>query len=240
MTIALIERGGASRGSHGDAEIAESVAGPGFVLRESERSSPGSTFVMNGVSAGGIGVHPAEEPAGRGRPDTAWSRRVWLSTPALARGSGGRRCGCATHRALLVLAAVDNLRSPLTPGAGAACYNACRNSALRQQHPAGTAPAATAAPPPPGCGRAAHHAFLAGSRRSSIHTAARLGAMEAGRAGRGKVPTQRRRARRHGSWPRRTRRSSQRITARLSAVEVCCAGLGKVRTQGADERDGGG
>src|SRR5690606_16583639 len=71
-------------------------AGPGFALRESERSSPGSTFVMNVVSAGGIRAHPDREAARRGRPDTAWSRRVRLSTPALARGAAGP--GAAVQR----------------------------------------------------------------------------------------------------------------------------------------------
>src|SRR5690606_80284 len=56
-----------SVGSRGAAEGAESVAGPGCVRREPERSSPGSTFVLNVVSAGGIRDHPAAQPAGRGR-----------------------------------------------------------------------------------------------------------------------------------------------------------------------------
>src|SRR5690606_33405338 len=42
-------------------------AGPGCVLRKSERAPPGSTFKMNVVSAGGIHAHPAGERAGRGR-----------------------------------------------------------------------------------------------------------------------------------------------------------------------------
>ncbi len=134
-------------------------------------------FILNVVSAGGIVAHPAAEAAGRGRPDTAWSRRGRLSTPAPARGAAGA-----------------------------------------------------------GCGRAARRALLAGSRRSSTCTAARLGAMEVGGAGRGKVPTQRRTARHRGSWLRRARRSSQRITARPSAVEVCRAGQREVRTQEAGER----
>src|SRR5690606_19511450 len=41
-------------------------AGPGCVLRESERSSPGSMFVLNVVSSGGVPAHPAGESAGRG------------------------------------------------------------------------------------------------------------------------------------------------------------------------------
>src|SRR5690606_7790523 len=53
--------------SRGAAESAEGVAGPGRVLRGAERSSPGSTFKLNVVSAGGIHAHPAGEPAGRGR-----------------------------------------------------------------------------------------------------------------------------------------------------------------------------
>src|SRR5690606_11516672 len=53
--------------SRGAAESAEAVAGPGCVHRESEPSSPGSTFMMNVVSSGGIHAHPAAKPAGRGR-----------------------------------------------------------------------------------------------------------------------------------------------------------------------------
>src|SRR5690606_15782670 len=45
----------------------EVVAGPGFFLRESERSSPGSTFMIVVVSSGGIRDHPAAQPARRGR-----------------------------------------------------------------------------------------------------------------------------------------------------------------------------
>src|SRR5690606_16594239 len=40
--------------------------GPGYVLRVAERSSPGSTFIVNVVSSGGISPHPAAQPAGRG------------------------------------------------------------------------------------------------------------------------------------------------------------------------------
>src|SRR5690606_9153521 len=74
------------------------------------------------------------------------------------------------------------------------CNSAYRNSTLPhqrplQQHLPEQHPAATAPAPPPGCGRAAHRALLAGSRRSPRLDAARLGAMEVGRAGRGKVPT---------------------------------------------------
>src|SRR5690606_2842301 len=54
-------------GSHGDAENAEEVALSGCVLRDAERSSPGSMFVLNVVSSGGIEAPPAGEPAGRGR-----------------------------------------------------------------------------------------------------------------------------------------------------------------------------
>src|SRR5690606_36625857 len=52
------------RGSRG---AAERVAGPWSVLRESEPSSPGSTFIIVVVSSGGISAHPAAERAGRGR-----------------------------------------------------------------------------------------------------------------------------------------------------------------------------
>src|SRR5690606_15651393 len=73
--------------------------------------------------------------------------------------------------------------------------------------PGGGAAAATALAPPPGCGRAARRVLLAGSRQSPQLTAARLGAVEVGRAGRGEAPTERRTTRRHGSCPRRARRS---------------------------------
>src|SRR5690606_1420145 len=53
--------------SRGAAESAEEVAGPGCVHRGAGRSSPGSMFMMNVVSSGGILAHPAGEPAGRGR-----------------------------------------------------------------------------------------------------------------------------------------------------------------------------
>src|SRR5690606_9164067 len=53
--------------SRGAAESAEEVAGPGCVRRGAERSSPGSTFVLNVVSSGGIPAQPAAEGAGRGR-----------------------------------------------------------------------------------------------------------------------------------------------------------------------------
>src|SRR5690606_23807774 len=96
----------------------------------------------------------------------------------------------------------------------------------------------TAPAPPPGCGRAAHRALLAGSRRSPRLDAARLGAMEVGRAGRGKVPTRRRTARHRGSWPRPTRRSPNATPRGSATVEVCRAGLCEVRTQGAGEQDG--
>src|SRR5690606_15286518 len=65
-----------ARGSRRDAEFLahaetrrarRSVAGPGCVLRESERSSPGSTFMLNVVSSVGILAHPAAEAAVRGR-----------------------------------------------------------------------------------------------------------------------------------------------------------------------------
>src|SRR5690606_28811183 len=64
-----------ARSSHRDTESrltrrrggAEEVAGSGCVRRESERSSPGSTFMTNVVSSGGIRAHPAAEGAGRGQ-----------------------------------------------------------------------------------------------------------------------------------------------------------------------------
>src|SRR5690606_7205949 len=43
------------------------VARSGFVRRESARSSPGSTFMLDVVFSGGIHAHPAAQPAGRGR-----------------------------------------------------------------------------------------------------------------------------------------------------------------------------
>src|SRR5690606_32644154 len=51
-----------SRGERGGV-----LSGPGCVLRGAERSSPGSTFMMNVVPSGGIRAHPAGEGAGRGR-----------------------------------------------------------------------------------------------------------------------------------------------------------------------------
>src|SRR5690606_19620233 len=55
-----------SVGSRGAAEGAGSVARPGRVLGGAERSSPGSTFMLNVVYSGGIRDHPAAQPAGRG------------------------------------------------------------------------------------------------------------------------------------------------------------------------------
>ena len=64
-----------ARGSHRAAEFLFTrsrgergvCAGPGCVRRRAERSSPGSMFMMNVVSSGGIEAHPAGEHAGRGR-----------------------------------------------------------------------------------------------------------------------------------------------------------------------------
>src|SRR5690606_16684382 len=65
-TSSWLTRRARSLVSRGDAEP-QSAAGPGCVLRGAERSSPGSTFIVNVVSSGGISAHPAAKLAGRGR-----------------------------------------------------------------------------------------------------------------------------------------------------------------------------
>src|SRR5690606_25402752 len=81
--------------SHGDAENAEEVAGPGCVLRDAECSSPGSTFIVDVVFSGGIGAHRAAKRAGRGRlhpanpapPGTNHHTTGSLSTPRSLRSA---------------------------------------------------------------------------------------------------------------------------------------------------------
>ena len=55
-----------SRGARGGVR-----PGPGRVLRGAERSPPGSTFIFDVVSSGGIRAHRAGEPAGRGQLHSA-------------------------------------------------------------------------------------------------------------------------------------------------------------------------
>src|SRR5690606_24048003 len=74
------------RGSRGDAEIAERVAGPGCLPGESEPSSPASTFTMNVVSSGGSPAHPAARV-----PGEAGSTPRTLPCPAQTTTSKGSR-----------------------------------------------------------------------------------------------------------------------------------------------------
>ena len=95
-------------------------AGPGCALRGAERSSPGSTFMMNGVSSGGIHAHPAAEGAGRGRlhpansdsPGANHHKSGSLSTPRGLRSATGPE---TTLCALRDSAPSAPPREPMTP-----------------------------------------------------------------------------------------------------------------------------
>jgi len=109
--------------------------------------------------------------------------------------------------------------APRCPASGSTCSSASRLASAGGRRPAAgagdgrgahralLARSAGTAPTPSGCGRAAQPRSPRGARQSSRLGAVRPSAMEVGRAGRGKVRTQRRPVPRQGSSPRPARRS---------------------------------